>query len=73
MPMETEKLIERLGGKLLENMEQLLEGEGKIELKDYKTVTAALRELKELCRSGEEKEDKSLVVRFVGEAEDMAR
>ena len=71
--METEKLIERLGGRLLESMEQMLEGEGKIELKDYKTITAALKELKELCREDEAREDKSLVVRFVGEAEEMAR
>lgn len=73
MPMETEKLIERLGGRLLESMEQMLEEGARIELKDYKTITTALKELKELCREDEAREDKSLVVRFVGEAEEMAR
>lgn len=74
---ENGELIETLAGKLLKRIEQRLDEEGGIELKDYKAVTGALKELKEMHKSDELKslETKSpgLTVRFMGEAEEMAR
>ena len=71
---ETEQMICRISGKLLKNIEQLVDGEGGIELKDYKAVTGALKEIRELGRGEQEgAQDNALVVRFVGELEDMAK
>lgn len=69
---ESEKLLERIAGKLLMKIEQRLDSEAALELKDCKTITGALKELKELQR-GEEKKDEGLVVRFEGETEECAR
>ena len=63
--------FERIAEKLLKNMEQRLDEGGLLELKDYKAVTGALKELRELCAEGGKK-DSGLVVRFEGEAEDWA-
>ena len=69
----TERL-ERLTGRLLDQLEALLSAEGGMETKDFKAVTGALRELNELCggkaggTGGGE-----LTVRFVGEAEEFSR
>ena len=71
---ENEQMICRISGKLLKNIEQLVDGEGGIELKDYKAVTGALKEIRELGRGEQESgQDNGLVVRFVGELEDMAK
>ena len=71
---ENEQMICRISGKLLKNIEQLVDGEGGIELKDYKAVTGALKEIRELGRGEQESgQDNALVVRFVGEMEDMAK
>ena len=71
---ENEQMICRISGKLLKNIEQLVDGEGGIELKDYKAVTGALKEIRELGRGEQENgQDNALVVRFVGELEDMAK
>lgn len=72
------ELIEKLSKKLLKSIEQRLDEGGGIELKDYKAVTGALKELKEMHRTdgqqpGGEKKDEVLTVRFMGEAEEMAR
>ena len=66
--------VERLTGMLLDRLEQSLDGEEALPLKDLKAVTGALRELQELC-TPEEKTGgaEALTVRFVGEAEEMSR
>ena len=66
--------VERLTGLLLDRIEQSLDGEEALPLKDLKAVTGALRELQELC-TPEEKAGGSdtLTVRFVGESEEMSR
>ena len=61
----------RIARRLLENIDQRLESGELPELKDYKTLTGALREIKELGRA-EEKKEAGLVVRFLGEAEDCS-
>lgn len=63
--------LERIAGKLLDNMEQRLDGGALLEPKDYKAVTGALKELRELCTAGSRKEE-GLVVRFEGEAGDYS-
>lgn len=71
------ELIEKLSKKLLKSIEQRLDEGSGIELKDYKAVTGALKELKEMHRADEaqcaEKKDEGLTVRFVGEAEEYSR
>lgn len=69
--------IEMLSIKLLESIEQRLDEKCGIELKDYKAVSGALKELKEMHRGEEqrpspEKREEGLRVRFVGEAEDCS-
>ena len=63
--------LERIVGKLLDNMEQRLDSGATLEVKDYKAVTGALKEIKELCAAAEKKES-GLVVKFVGEAGDYS-
>ena len=65
--------VERLTGLLLERIEQSLDGEEALPLKDLKAVTGALRELQELCTPEERAGGEALTVRFVGEAEEMSR
>ena len=72
---ENEQRIEVLSGRLLECIEQRINEPGGIELKDYKAVTGALKELKELSRGGVESDEKrgsGFEVRFVGDAEEMS-
>ena len=40
---------------LLDNMEQRLDSGATLEVKDYKAVTGALKEIKELCAAAEKK------------------
>lgn len=63
--------LERIVGKLLDNMEQRLDSGATLEVKDYKAVTGALKEIKELCAAVEKKES-GLVVKFEGEAGDYS-
>ena len=75
---DNSELIEKLSKKLLKSIEQRIDDGGGIELKDYKAVTGALKELKEMHRADEhktadEKKDEALTVRFVGEAEEYSR
>lgn len=67
----TEDVMERIAGKLLNNIEQRLDNGALLEPKDYKAVTGALKEIKELQR-GEAKKEEALVVRFEGEAEECS-
>ena len=75
---DNSELIEKLSKKLLKSIEQRLDEGGGVELKDYKAVTGALKELKEMHRGDEghgsaEKKDDVLTVRFAGEAEEYSR
>ncbi|MBQ2960801.1 MAG: hypothetical protein IJE09_06230 [Oscillospiraceae bacterium] len=63
----TEDVMERIVGKLLNKIEERLDQGALLEPKDYKAVTGALKELRELQR-GDGKKDGALVVRFEGEA-----
>jgi len=63
--------MERISSKLLNNIEQRLDSGALLEPKDYKAVTGALKELRELQR-GDVKKEEGLVVKFVGEAEEMS-
>ena len=65
--------VERLTGLLLDRIEQSLDGEEALPLKDLKAVTGALRELQELCTPEEKAGAGALTVRFVGESEEMSR
>ena len=63
--------MERISGKLLNNIEQRLDSGALLEPKDYKAVTGALKELKDLQR-GDVKKEEGLVVRFADGAEEMS-
>lgn len=66
--------VERLTGLLLDRIEQSLDGEETLPLKDLKAVTGALREIQELCTADEKTGGSdTLTVRFVGESEEMSR
>ena len=69
---ESGQKLERIALRLLDSIEQQLEKEGGMEIKDYKALTGALKELREL-QQGEAGQDKQeLVVKFLGEAEEMS-
>lgn len=63
--------MERISSKLLNNIEQRLDTGALLEPKDYKAVTGALKELKELQR-GDVKKEEGLVVRFADGTEEMS-
>ena len=63
--------MERISGKLLNNIEQRLDSGALLEPKDYKAVTGALKELRELQR-GDVKKEEGLVVRFADGTEEMS-
>ena len=63
--------MERISSKLLNNIEQRLDSGALLEPKDYKAVTGALKELRELQR-GDVKKEEGLVVRFADGAEEMS-
>ena len=63
--------LERIAGKLLENLERRLDEGAPLDSKDYKAVTGALKELKELCAAAEKRDD-GLVVRFEDNTEELA-
>ena len=73
---DNSEMIEKLSKKLLQSIEQRLDQDSGIDIKDYKAVTGALKELKEMHRADEQKaerKDEMLTVRFLGEAEEMAK
>lgn len=64
--------LSRIGRKLLGRIEQILDRDEEMELKDLKTVTGALKELQSLWEEREEANSGALTVRFQGEAEEMS-
>ena len=66
--------VDRVARKLLERIEDKLQEDEGLEVKDFKTVSGALKEIHEIC--GRDKgggESGTLTVRFVGETEEMSR
>ena len=64
--------MERIAAKLLKSMEQRLDEGAALDIKDYKALTSALKEIRELS-AGAEKKEGGLVVRFEGGTEEMAK
>ena len=63
----------RVAGKLLRLIEDGLDGDSGLALKEIKTLTGALKELQSLGESREtEGGGKGLTVRFLGETEEMS-
>ena len=66
--------VDRVARKLLERIEDKLQEDEGLEVKDFKTVSGALKEIHEIC--GKDKgggESGTLTVRFVGETAEMSR
>ena len=71
---DNDRRLERLTRKLLDQIDAVLSAGDGMDAKDFKAVTGALRELKEL--RGEKEPGAGggeLTVRFVGEAEEFSR
>ena len=71
---DCDRRLERLTRKLLDQIDAVLSAGDGMDAKDFKAVTGALRELKEL--RGEKETGAGggeLTVRFVGEAEEFSR
>ena len=71
---DNDRRLERLTRKLLDRIDAVLSAGDGMDAKDFKAVTGALRELKEL--RGEKETGAGggeLTVRFVGEAEEFSR
>ncbi len=71
---DNDRRLERLTKKLLDQIEAVLSSADGIDARDFKAVTGALRELKEL--RGEKETGPGggeLTVRFVGEADEFSR
>ena len=71
---DNDRRLERLTRKLLDQIDAVLSAGDGMDAKDFKAVTGALRELKEL--RGEKETGAGggeLTVRFVGEAEEFSR
>jgi len=63
----------RIAGKLLRRIEDGLDGDRDLDLKEIKTLTGALKELQSLGESANaENGSGALTVRFLGEAEEMS-
>ena len=61
-----------MAGKLLRLIEDGLDGDSGLALKEIKTLTGALKELQSLGESRETEGGKGLTVRFLGETEEMS-
>ena len=71
---DNDRRLERLTRKLIDQIDAVVSAGDGMDAKDFKAVTGALRELKEL--RGEEETGAGggeLTVRFVGEAEEFSR
>ena len=74
LELENGMRLERLTQKLLDQIEAALSAEEGMEAKDFKAVTGALRELKEMRGEKQTRTGAGeLTVRFVGEAEEYSR
>ena len=65
--------LSRIGRKLLRRIEEYLDRTEELDIKDLKTVTAALKELQGLWEEKEDTGGGTLAVRFQGETEEMSR
>ena len=68
--------MERVAEKLLIRMEQTLDAMDSMDSKEIKTLTGALKEIRDLQRqgdSGDENSGKKLEVCFLGETEELSR
>ena len=71
---DNDRRLERLTRKLLDQIDAVLSAGDGMDAKDFKAVTGALRELKELRGARETGAGGGeLTVRFVGEAEEFSR
>ena len=71
---DSDRRLERLTKKLIDQIDAALSAGDGMEAKDFKAVTGALRELKELRGTRETGAGGGeLTVRFVGEAEEFSR
>ena len=70
---EEREALERVGRKLLRCFEDYLDRAEEPDLKDLKTVTAALKELQSLWEDKDETRSAPLTVRFEGDAEEMCQ
>ncbi len=64
--------LSRIGQKLLRRIEQCLDRDEELDLKDLKTITGALKELQSLWDDDRQSQGGALTVRFEGEAEEMS-
>lgn len=68
------KRLKKATEKLLLKMEEAIDREEGFELRDFKAMTGALREMGELLRdSGAEAAAQALTVKFSGEAEELSQ
>lgn len=72
LPCAAESEFERVGRKLLRRIEECLDREGELDLKELKTVTGALKELQSLWEEKNGTKGGGLTVRFAGETEEMS-
>ena len=72
LPCTAESGFERVGHKLLRRIEECLDRDGELDLKELKTVTGALKELQSLWEEKNGTKGGGLTVRFEGEAEEMS-
>lgn len=73
---DRESRLDRVREKLLKKMEETLDKTDSLDSKEIKTLTDALKEIKELQKqeeSGEDMNGKKLEVCFVGETEALSR
>ena len=66
---EEREELGRVAKKLLQKIEEYLDGSAEMDLKDIKTMTGALKELQNLWEEKEDARGGALTVRFQGEAE----
>ena len=72
LPCAAESEFTRVGHKLLRRIEECLDREGELDLKELKTVTGALKELQSLWEEKYGTKGGGLTVRFEGETEEMS-
>ena len=63
----------RVAKKLLQKIDEYLDGNAEMDLKDIKSMTGALKELQSLWEEKEDGRSGALTVRFEGDAEEMSQ